>query len=352
MSRINKISRFILLFILFLGATFLINIKTSHAESKYQIELEPSFTDKDTVLSFEIKNKDENVVGAKAIANGKTYAIDKDEIQFFTINDIYFPKSFKGGTEIKLYITYKDVVKNEEITEEVAKVKVKDTTPPSLKVPSVDIRSTSLKVTSEKGTAITATFNGKKIKVKKNSNTQWTLYINKPIKNKKLVITAKDAAGNTKKIAKTFIVPYDVFLSGNSIKVGDKYAKGYAFSGKSTDRVYLKIGSKTYRGSVKKEKFSIKISKNVSSPKTVTLYLKDKYNNILATDKIRIYKYSKIKIGMTKSQIKNSYYGAPDDTKTFVYPHQKWEQWHYYVGDDLKTILSFLNGKLYSIDKF
>ena len=348
----TKIIKPLLLFILLFGVTLITNVQISHAESKYQVELEPSFTDKDSVLSFEIKNKDEYLIGAKAIVNGKTYEVDEDELYFFTSNDIYFPNTFKGGTEIKLYITYKDAVTNEEITEEVANIKVTDTTPPVIKVPSVDLRSTSVKITSEKDADVSATFYGKKIKVKKNSDTQWTLYISKPIKNKKLVITAKDAAGNTKKITKTYSVPYDIYLSGYSIQVGDKYAKGYAFGGKSSDKVYLKVGSKTYKGSVKKENFSIRIPKNISSPKTVTLYLKDKYNNTLATDKVRIYKYGKIKIGMTKKQIKNSFYGAPDGTETSVYANQKWEQWHYYVGNDLKTILNFLNGKLYSIDKF
>lgn len=347
MKDLKILTKTILFLALFLGTILLTNGQVVHAASPYSIKVN-TITDKDKFLTFNVENADSKLYSVIAEINGKKYTNSFYDIS----NYFYLDHTYPAGTEIKVYFEYKVDGPPYIQTELMDTIIVKDGTPPKLNVDDITVRTANITIESEKNAAIKATYAGKEIAVTNISETTWNIKIPKPQTGKKLVITSTDENGNKTVVSRTSVIPSELdFLRSDDIHYKDKTTKGWIYGAKSTDKVYLVVGSKKYKGTLKKENYTIKVPK-VKPPKNVSIRLIDKYGNILESKKLRVYKYDSIKIGMTKTQIKNSFYGAPDDTESSVYTNQKWEQWHYYVGDDLKTILTFLNGKLYSIDKF
>jgi len=331
--------------LLLIGCTLVFNGKESNAESKYSIKVH-DITDKDKILYFTLGNADDNLNSVYVEINGKKFTQ-----YFYSIsNYIFLDRTYSEGTEIKVYLEYRKDKSSYFESELVDIIKVKDGHPPTLDVPDIDIRTNAVSFKTEVGASITATYNGKKLTPKQTSNTTWKLTINKPLVGKKLVIVATDSAGNKSTITKKTNVPNNIFIITEDIKDSSKISKGRVYASKSTDKIYLIVGSKKYKGTIKSGKYSIKIPK-IKSPKTVKIQLIDRYGNVLLTENTRVYKYDKVKIGMTENQILNSFYGEPDGITTDTFSNEYWEFWRYDKGNKT-TFLNFKNGKLFSISKY
>lgn len=271
--------------------------------------------------------------------------------------EIELPKKFTANSNVKVYVNYTDYG-TEDYFDIVSKtilidtLKVGDKVAPKVSFSTLSVRTTQVTLTSEKNAKLTATYNGKKIALKKASTTKWTTTIKKPLKGKKLVVTAKDAANNTKKYTKTTVVPTTVLLNAKNSLSSTKKLTGTVKSWKSTDKVQFKVGSKTYKATVKKGKFTINYPKTIATPKKVSIQLIDRYGNVLDKDSARIYKYKKLKIGMTTTQAANTLQGKPADVSKHKYSKYTYEYWTYYDGYNMTMMVSFENGKIDSISKF
>lgn len=344
-KRITKVSIFLVSLLSFM---LFIHVQNSFAENKYLIEPK-EISDKESTLSFSFSGSDDNFAGIIAEVNGETYTEHYYSIKDGQVNTIEFYETFKAGTKINLYVVYYDESLKDNKTELAKTIIVQDKTAPKLSVPSFDARKNTIKISTESGAKVTATYNGKSVNVKKISNTARSITIKKPLVGKKLIVIAKDAAGNTKKITKTTSKPF-VYLFTDDIQESDKYATGSVYDYKSTDKLYLVVGSKKYKGTIKKGKYKIKTPK-LKTPRTVKIKLFDKYGNLLVAESARAYKYGEIKIGMTKKQILNSFYGKPDDISTDYYSNEYWEYWRYDFGSKT-TFLNFRNGKLNNVSTY
>lgn len=349
-----KKSLFIFIFLNLFLISLPKNIFANENESTppYEITFE-KFSDKDESLYFHIKNADYNIDSVIAIVNGKKYTADLLNINSNNRNELYFGKKFNAGTNIKLYVNYfldDDTSDEIEAITFLTSLEVIDTSGPKIKVSDFSIRSTKIEINTNEKSKIEAVYNNKKLTPKKINDKKWTLSIKKPLLNKKLIITATDSLGNKSKIN---ISPKNQKISiiDADIIVGDTLYTGYALGSLNSDKAILKIKGKSYTASIKSKAFDIKIPKNMPSPTTAKLYIKDKFGNTLKTSNVRVYKYTSLKIGMTKAQVLNSHYGEPDKKESDTYPGQKWDHWVYEKNS--KTIyLNFLNGKLFSISKY
>lgn len=310
------------------------------------------FTDKSKSLYFSSPNPDGNFEGVFVKINGKKYDDIFDYIRANEKYELYFGKTFPAGTKIDVYAAFLEHGTLDDKEVFVKTITVKDTTGPIIKLSDFSIRSTSVTISTEKGSTVNATYNGKKIPVKKISDTKWKATFKKPITNKKLVVTAKDSDGNVSKSSVQSVIPADTLITGNFIQVGNKTVSGIAINAKNTDTAYLKVGSKTYKSSIKNERFTIKIPSNIPSPKQVTFYLKDKFGNTLDSDKTnRTYKYIEPKVGMTKSQVLNTIQGAPDKKSSDVYGKDRYDYWMYDFYNYVEYV-NFYNGKVMSISRY
>lgn len=347
MNQIFKIF-YSVLFLFSLFSTLSINANALE-DNPYISKIHP-VSDKDDAIYFDTKNIDGNantlLIESKGFSDSEDlYWIPSNSKK----NSFDLAKPFKSGAIIKVYLTYykKDADEISKILLDT--ITVIDKTAPKIKVSDLTVRNTSFNIITDKDATISATYNNKKIKVIKSTSTKWKAIIPKPLKGKKLVITSKDAAGNSKKITKTTKLPSITFFAYSSQAV-EKKITGSVYDAKSTDKVHLKIGSKTYKGSIKGTSFKVAFGK-VTTPKKVTLYLKDKFGNTLAKDTTRIYKYSDAIIGMTKSQVLNSIYGSPDAKSSDRYGKDFYEYWRYDYIDEM-IFLNFYNGKLNSISSY
>lgn len=317
-------------------------------ENAYISKIHP-VSNKNSIIYFDTKTIDLNAHSLTFKYNGKSLT---EDISWSPSNaskqSVWFDEYFKAGTKIEVFLNYyenDDTVSSKLIDTLI----VSDVIPPTLKANDLTVRNTSFNIYSEKEATLTATYNNKKIKLKKASSTKWIATIPKPLKGKKIVITAKDTAGNSSKLTKTTIIPNMTFFT-YSIAAVEKKITGNIYDAKSTDKVYLKIGNKVYKGSIKGSTFYVKFGK-VVTPKNVSLYVKDRFGNVLATDTSRIYKYREAVIGMTKSQVLNSSYGQPDNKSSDRYGKDFYEYWRYdYIDETI--YLNFYNGKLQSVSKY
>lgn len=309
--------------------------------------------DKDDYLSYTLKNIDTHYKEVYAEVNGEKYVGDDDFESDYNSDLIYdakkkikgsfeFGKKFKAGTKIKLYI-----IRYGDIEEYLKTIIVEDETPPKLSVPSINLRTGAINVTTEEDATITATYGGKKVKAVKKSNTLWQIKLSKLKVGKKLVVTAKDKAHNSKVVTKKTTAPNGVYIYLNKkIKTTTRTATGTITKGITTDKVYLIIDSKKYKGKIKNGKFSVKIP-TIKARKYVKAQLYDKYGNLLDTsNKVRVYTTEYARIGMTKKQVLDSDWGKPDRINRTIYSSTVYEQWVY---DDYDTYFYFENGKLTSI---
>lgn len=343
---------FIFIFCIFFS--FTLNSKAIE-KNPYVSKINP-FSDNKTWIDFTTKKitlYSDDTISFKV--NGKIIA--EQEIDIYRSNTpkqqtIYLKKKLKAGTKIQVYLNYSEYTKETgyKITPQlIDTITVLDKTAPQIKSSDLTVRNTSYTIYTEKNAKVSATYNKKKIKVKKMTSTKWIAKIPKPLKGKKLLITSTDLAKNINKVTKTTVIPFNAIMVSSAIST-NKQVTGLFWENKNTDKVTMKIGSKTYKGSIKKDTFKIKFG-NIKTPKNVKIQLKDKFGNILASDTIRIYKYEKVKIGMTKSQVLNSKYGAPHSKSSDRYGKDYYEQWQYNYTNKL-VFLSFYNGKLNNISKY
>ena len=310
------------------------------------------FTDKSKSLYFSSPNPDGNFEGVFVKINGKKYDDIFDYIRANEKYELYFGKTFPTGTKIDVYAAFLEHGTLDDKEVFVKTITVKDTTGPIIKLSDFSIRSTSVTISTEKGSTVNATYNGKKIPVKKISDTKWKATFKKPITNKKLVVTAKDSDGNASTASATSTVPSDIAVIGDYIQVGDKYVSGLTSNAKKTDKVYLKMGDKTYKSNVKNDKFTIKLPSNIPSPKKIKFYLKDKFGNTLDVDNFRkTYTYIEPKVGMTKAQVLNTIQGSPDSKSSDTYGKDRYDYWCYDFYDYTEYV-NFYNGKVMSISRY
>ncbi|MBQ0140059.1 MAG: hypothetical protein KBT36_12245 [Kurthia sp.] len=287
----------------------------------------------------------------------KTYTFDYFDL-WITSNEkkqeIEFNQKFTAGQTVKIYAnytTYDDDYNDIQNTVLIDTLKVSDKTPPKTTISNVTVRTTSATVTTESGAKLAATYNGKKVSLKKKSATKYTIALPKPIKGKKLIVKATDKVGNSKAYTKTTTVPSTIKMTGSNTLVSKKKLTGKVSGAKATDYVYFKANSKTYKSKIKSGKYTINFPANLSTPRAVTMYVKDKYNNTLTKKSVRIYKYANFKIGMTTSQAANTVYGKSSDIDRSVYSSFTSEYWMYYTGNKTMMI-SFYNGKIDAISKW
>lgn len=310
------------------------------------------FTDKNKSLYFSTSNPDGNFGGISAVINGKKYTDIFDFVKSNVKEELYFGKKFPAGTKIDIYANFLEYGTLDEKEVFLKTIVVQDKTAPKITLGDFSIRSTSLAISTNEAATVTATYNGQKIAVKKISNTKWKATFKKPLKNKKLVVTAKDTTGNASTASATSTVPSDIAVIGDYIQVGDKYVSGLTSNANKTDKVYLKMGGKTYKGNVKNNKFTIKLPSNIPSPKKIKFYLKDKFGNTLDVDNFRkTYKYIEPKVGMTKAQVLNTIQGAPDSKSSDTYGKDRYDYWCYDFYDYTEYV-NFYNGKVMSISRY
>lgn len=288
----------------------------------------------------------------------KTYNFSYSDLWLYSDGKklpIEFKQKFTAGNTVKIYANYTEY---DEDYNDISKtvlvdtLKVSDKTAPKTTISNVTVRTTTATVTTEKNAKLSATYAGKKVALKKKSATKYTIALSKPVKGKKLVVKATDKAGNSKSYTTTTTVPKTIKITASNSIISSKTLKGKLATSKNTDYISYKIGSKTYKSKIKSGQFTIKFPANMTTPRNITLYAKDKYNNTLATKSLHVYKYATVKVGMTTSQVANSIYGKPADVSKHKYQKYTFEYWTYYSGYNIRMILSFENGKLESISKF
>lgn len=266
---------------------------------------------------------------------------------------IEFTKKFTVGTSVQVYANY---IEYDENYNEVKKtvlvdtLKVADKTAPAVRTTVLTVRSTVVTIKTESGATLSATYNGKKVALKKKSATIYKTTIAKPIVGKKLVIKATDKAKNSKNYVTPTIVPKTVKLTVNNISSSTKKVQGKIAGSVNTDVAYFTVASKTYKAKVKSGKFTITFPANIKTPNTGKVVVKDKNNNVLASANVSVYKYAALKIGMTPAQALNTPEGKPTEIDKMTYEGDKLEVWTYYIGDKVK-IVTFFNGKLDYISK-
>ncbi|HWJ79713.1 MAG TPA: hypothetical protein VNR61_16750 [Niallia sp.] len=258
---------------------------------------------------------------------------------------IIFYEPFKAGTKVELY--YVDQNYREWYLKTLTVV---DKTPPKISVSSITNRTTTFKVTSEKNSTISLKIGKKTYKGKDLKNGQYQFTISKQKVGTKIFITAADKLGN--KQTKTITIK---LKSGTTISMKDVTTKSTKVTGtvkkwEKGDKVVVLIGKKTYKGSIKSGgSYSVNIPKQKANT-TVKVRVIDSIGNVLDTDSTRVYTTKYVEIGMTKKEVLNTQWGAPDDKNITIDSWGTWEQWIYYYGEYDAQYLYFSNGKLVSID--
>lgn len=268
---------------------------------------------------------------------------------------IVLPKKFTANSTVSVYANIIDFDDNfNEVNKKILidTQKVSDRVAPNVKASALTVRTNKVTLTSEENATLAATYNSKKLALKKTSATTWTATITKPLKGKKLVVTATDKAKNKKSYPTVTSVPKAVSLKANSALVSTKKLTGTVKSAATKDTVQFKVGSKTYKAAVKNGKFTINFPKTITTPKNITVKLVDQYGNVLDEKAARIYQYKKLTMGMTTKQAANTLEGKPADVSKHKYGKYTAEYWTYYKNDRMTMIVSFENGKIDSISKF
>lgn len=205
--------------------------------------------------------------------------------------EMELPKKFKAGSTVAIYINYNVYDERQTRSKKTVLIdtlKVIDNTPPKVSVSPLTVRTDKVTLTTEKDVKLTATYNGKKLTVKKVSNTKSTVAIKKPIKGQNLVVIATDQAGNTGQYTVVTAVPKSIALTVKQILVASEQLIGTVKSSEASDIVQLKVGSKTYKSAMKNGKFAVQFPKTIKTPNKITVQLVDKYGNVLFTNLVSI----------------------------------------------------------------
>lgn len=327
---------------------FKIGEKVSIYVNYYSKTLIPKpITDSDgTIYYLDSKNEkfyiDENGDTYKLLVNSEECIVSNEE--FFEQEECQKPQTRKNYFEDNNLYSIK---KHKKLIDTIT---LKDTTPPDMFIYPEEIttRDILLFVDTEEKSKVTIFYNGKKIKLKDKFAKEHIADLPILKKGGKIKIISADKAGNKSTKIMTVKGPKGVKLS-----MKNKFAtiKG-KISGKVTkseflDEVKVKIHGKTYSSYVEDGKFSIKIPKKIKKPTKVTVTLIDNYNNTVLDKKtITLYQYDYFKIGMSTTQINNSYLGKPDRVYSYYTSKNFYETWYYY-NNNLE--LDFKNGKLESV---
>lgn len=244
---------------------------------------------------------------------------NKDEVCERVLNsgvEYYQDNNLLQHSDYEYYINncqdYLKVSDRKPATESLKKVyidtiKIVDTTPPGLKFSKLSIRTNKVTITTEKGANLVGTYENKKIDLKKISETKWQVNIKKPDHYATLKITATDQAGNKKTYEKITAGDPGVIIWADPVFLDKKYAKGTVKNAKKGDIVYFEIDGVPYEGKIINGEYKVKLH-NSSSDKKIEISVWDKYDNLLADDKVNMYQYSKVKVGMTKKDLKKTPY--------------------------------------------
>lgn len=122
--------------------------------------------------------------------------------------------------------------------------------------------------------------------------------------------------------------PYDVEYHYNYITSSSKNVKIKVWNVHKGDRIKIKIGKKTYTKKISKnyskKTFKVKIKKAKAGSK-MTVWIVNKYNqSLVGKDKCKVYKYNKVKLGMTKKQVKATADWATPKKKNYSAYSEQW----------------------------
>ena len=197
--------------------------------------------------------------------------------------------------------------------------------------------------------SVTAKIAGKKYKAKAKKSGKYTIKI--PVKKigTKVKVTfkkGKEKCTFTKKIVKPGVkikTPSYVYRKTKKMKIKlTNVHKG--------DIVYVKVGKKTYKKKIKKDKksysYKVNLPKRKKAGSKIKITVKNKFKQTLSSKKMKIYYASKLKKGMTKKQCKLvPGWEYPDD----VYVYGSTTTWWYDDNGDgyaIDSYLTFYKGKL------
>lgn len=259
---------------------------------------------------------------------------------------------------------YNEFKVNEKITVTIEKEKddqletttlLTSTVRPEVNMTKTTVRKTTINVEAQSIKILKATYDNKSVKVKKVSGTKYAIPVKKPQLNKKLKITILYKDGLKETIEEKTSNPIEN-LSHYTTYSTDEYIEVKAKNTKTTDKVKVKVGKKYYSANFsKKGKAKVNLPNKVAAGKSYTFYIQDKYGNNLEKGRFFYYKYSKAKIGMSKSAVKGTlfYYilGKPDEIAKYTSKKRTYEDWYYYRGNKSSKYyhITFVNGKVHSI---
>lgn len=183
------------------------------------------------------------------------------------------------------------------------------------------------------GAAVRVKINGKTYKTTANSSGRFTVKIPISKVGKKYSITYTYAGTSVTQSGK--IKKGNSKITLNNIYRNSTYAQGTVKNAHKGDIIKIKIQGKTYQQKIKKNKSKYKFKIKIKTPGkygiTAKATLQNKYKQTLASKKKKVYSGSRIKQGLTKSEVRWLYdWGKPDDINYYTYN----EQWCYDWSDD------------------
>lgn len=253
----------------------------------------------------------------------------------------------KPGTAVTFYIEDARGDKTEPETE----VLEYDDEP--IELEDFDSKTKVLKGTTYKNLDITVKYGKKTKKTKSDKKGRFKITTGYLSADTEVTVTTEDSVGNKESV--TFLVPraYDSIVCVNStVTRNSTKVKVYADDVNKGDYLILKIGRKSYKLRIKKEKREFNGTIKINKPSTgqkVSLVLYSKAGKVVerASDE-KVYYDSDARVGMTKSQVKKTVLGKPDEITTST---NGWELWVYYWNDyKSATYVYFNNGKVVEVN--
>lgn len=216
-----------------------------------------------------------------------------------------------------------------------------------------DSQTKVLKGSTYSNIDVTVKFNGKTKKTKSDKKGNFKVTTGYLSPGTKVTVTTEDSVGNKETLnftvprSEASVVCINSTVTRKSTKVkiaADDVNKGEYF--------ILKIGKKSYKLGVKKTSREFNGSIKISKPSTgqkVSLKLYSKSGTVIGKDSdSKVYYDSDARVGMTKSQVKKTVLGKPDEITTST---NGWELWVYYWNDyKSATYVYFNNGKVVDVN--
>lgn len=277
----------------------------------------------------------------EAIVAGKTYTVDMtNKSSEFKIK---IPKQ-KLGTYIKIKGT--DI---NGYTTDISTYKISNK-PIKLNVNNILVRKNTVSGTTEKKAKVKIKIGNKTYNTTANNNGKFNVKVGYLNENTLVKIKSTNAKGYYSYNEEVVETP-NIYINCKNIGANSTKVTGNVKGNISGDYIEVKIGNKIYKGKISNNKYSVKIPRQKYNTKC-TVRIMGKYKNILGTRTIKVYRTDYVKIGMTKTQVKQSTWGKPIRINTYTSSYGTTEQWVYELNKNSTAYLYFKKGKLYYIDKF